>query len=88
MERARFGYRDAGITRKLGRFIEHILEADIIDTLWVATILGTAFLIKDYFETRRVRVKNNLARARENRNIAPLNPNIVREIKHIASSKF
>lgn len=88
MERPRFGRRNEGFTRKLGRFVEErVLEVDIIDTVLVATVLGTAYILKDYFERRRVRLQNNLARAVENRNIAPLNPNLVKEIGHIVSSK-
>lgn len=90
VELLRFGRsRHESVSKKVGRFVEdHILDADILDGFIVGTALGTGYLLKDYFARNRVRVQNNLTRRLENGNIAPLDPEIAKEIGHIAGSKF
>lgn len=89
MEREAIGGNPTDFVSKLKRFVEEdVLEMPIFDTFIIAIVLGTLYLAKDYFDVRKIRVKNNLVRARENGNIIPLNPKIVKEIGDIASSKF
>lgn len=82
MERDRFA-------RKVGRFVnEQILDKDIIDTLWVATALGVYYTFKGYVDSKKVRMRNNVHRVIENKNVAPVNSNIVKEVGHIVEASF
>ena len=82
--------RDASL-RRLASDVGNIsldLISDITDIPAVAFVLGAVVLAKYQIEMRQTRIKNTLIRARDNRNIAPINPVIVKEIEHISSSKF
>ncbi len=80
MERDRF-------IRKAKKFVdEQILDKDIIDTLWIATVLGLFYFFKGSVEARRVRMINNMHRVRENHRISPLNPKAVKEVGYIVDA--
>lgn len=89
MERERTG-KDKNFVAKAKKFVEDkILDSDILANFLAGSIVGSISMILYYVEANKTRFRNNVVRLSESRReIAPLNPKIVKDMKDIASSIF
>lgn len=73
-----------------GRFGQGAIDliVDYADLLIVPGFLAIFWAINCKIQAGNTRLKNNIVRSRDTKDIAPLNPDILKEANYIAESVF